>query len=238
MKKILIVASLLVLGACSSLKKEPKTITNEEIKNWDKTIAKIVVDSAYIPDEYGNEDPIYYLRKTGKMSEKDFQFLSTLNTKNEFNEEEIEKFTKLLDKYPSKIDRKFFLEDTNIKNPKALVDKMVNESRLRMANPSNHISSRVATEEEWEQIVAFSKKDDLNEKDVKKLRKLLNNFIKRKEFFDERSWYGAEISSRLEYIVEKSKSDVLSKKELNNINAKALYIAYPDYLSPLDRWKD
>ncbi|WP_027129243.1 hypothetical protein [Fusobacterium perfoetens] len=238
MKKTLIILSLLALGACSSLKKEPKVVTNEEIKNWDKTISKVVVDSAFIPDEYGNEDPIYYLRKTGKMSEKDFQFLNTLKTKNEFDEEEIDKFTKLLDKYPSKIDRKFVLEDSNIKNPKALVNKMVNESRLRMANPSNHIFSKVATEEEWEQIVAFSKKNDLNEKDVKKLRKILNNFIKRREFFDEKSWYGAEISSRLEYIVEKSKSETLTKKELNNINAKALYIAYPDYLSPLDRWKD
>lgn len=238
MKKLLIIASLLILGACSSLKKEPKVVTNEDIKNWDKTISKVVMDNAYIPDEYGNEDPIYYLRKTGKMSEKDFQFLSTLNTKNEFTEEEIDKFTNLLDKYPSKIDRKFILEDSNIKNPKALVNKMVNEARLKMANPSNHIAYKVATEEEWEQIIAFSKKDDLNEKDVKKLRKILNSFIKRREFFDERSWYGAEISSRLEYIVNKSKSETLTKKELNNINAKALYIAYPDYLSPLERWKD
>lgn len=238
MKKALLIMSVLVLGACSSLKETERQVTTEEMKNWEKTISKVVEEKAYISDEYGNEDPIYYLRKTGIMSEKDYTFLSTLTTKKEMEEEDIEKFTKLLNKYPSKIDRKFFLEDTNLKNPKGLVDKMVAESRLKMDNPSNHIATKVATEEEWQEIVELSKKSDLNEKDTKKLRKLLNKFIKRKEFFNERSWYGAEISERLETIVEKSKADNVGKKELNNINAKALYIAYPDYLSPLERWKD
>ena len=238
MKKALLIMSVLVLGACSSLKNNERQVTTNEMKNWEKTISKAVVESAYISDEYGNEDPIYYLRKTGKMSEKDFNFLSTLTTKKEMDEEDIEKFQKLLNKYPNKIDRKFFLEDTNLKNPKGLVDKMVADSRLRMANPSNHIATQVASEEEWQDIVTLSQKSDLDEKDTKKLRKLLNKFIKRKEFFDERSWYGAEISERLEEIVGKAKVGYEDKKQLNNINAKALYIAYPDYLSPLERWKD
>ncbi|WP_300330207.1 hypothetical protein [Fusobacterium sp.] len=235
MKKALLIMSILVLGACSSVKE--RQATDEEMKNWEATISKAVVESAYITDEYGNEDPIYYLRKTGIMSEKDYNFLSTLSTKKEMDEEDKEKFVKLLNKYPSKIDRKFYLEDTNLKNPKGLVEKMVMDSRLKMANPSTHIATQVATEEEWQEIVALSKKNDLDESDTKKLRKLLNKFIKRKEFFDERSWYGAEISERLEEIVGKSKAETLDKKELNNINAKALYIAYPDYLSPLERWK-
>lgn len=235
MKKALLIMSILVLGACSSVKE--RQATDEEMKNWESTISKAVVESAYITDEYGNEDPIYYLRKTGIMSEKDYNFLSTLSTKKEMDEEDKERFVKLLNKYPSKIDRKFYLEDTNLKNPKGLVEKMVVDSRLKMDNPSTHIATQVATEEEWQEIVALSKKNDLDESDTKKLRKLLNKFIKRKEFFDERSWYGAEISERLEEIVGKSKAETLDKKELNNINAKALYIAYPDYLSPLERWK-
>lgn len=54
--------SILVLGACSSVKE--RQATDEEMKNWESTISKAVVESAYITDEYGNEDPIYYLRKT------------------------------------------------------------------------------------------------------------------------------------------------------------------------------
>ena len=66
-----------------------------------------------------------------------------------------------------------------------------------MENPSNHIKNVVATQEEWEQIVAFSQQNDLSEKDTKKLRKILNKFIKRNEFYDERAWYNREISDRV-----------------------------------------
>lgn len=239
MKKIAVILSVLLLSACSSTKTvEKKEVTREELKNWDKTISKKIEKEAYIKDLYGDDDPIYYLRKTGKMSEKEFNFLKSLTTKKDITAEDTEKFESLLEKYPSKIERKFYLADNNLKNPKGLVDKMVRESYLRIANPSNHISNTIATEEEWKEIVEFSKKDDLREKEVKRLRKLLNKFMKRDGFFDERSWYGSEISERLEEIISKNKSSDKTKENINNINAKALYIAYPDYFSPLEKWDD
>ncbi len=239
MKKLLLVASVLILGACSSTKvSEEKTYSVEELKNWDKTIIASVEKNAFISEWYGNENPIIYLRKTGNLSEKEFNFLQSLETKETITQEDIEEFTKLVNKYNKKLDREFTLENTNIKNPKALVNKMVVSSYLRMANPSNHIYNNVATEEEWETIIEFSKQEDLSNKDVTKLRKILNNFIERKEFFDARSWYGTEISDRVEDLVAKSKMAVLTKDQLNNINAKALYIAYPEYFSELDNWED
>lgn len=239
MKKLLAVGALLLVTACSSVKvSEKEAITDEEIRNWPATISKTIVEESLIPDWYGNEDPLYYLQKTGKMTEKDFDFLKTLRTKEELTQEDRDKFNSLLEGYVSGIDRKFYLQDTNIKNPKGLVDKMVSDARLRMSNPSNHIQNTVATPEEWEEIVAFSQKDDLDKKDVKRLRKLLNKFIKRGEFFSEESWYGAEVSDRLMEIVTISKKGVLTKLERNNVNAKALYIAYPAYLSELENWNN
>lgn len=237
MKKLLAVGTLLLLTACSSVKvSEKQEITDEDIKNWPVTISKAIVDESLIPDWYGNEDPIYYLQKTGKMSEKDYDFLKTLRTKEELTDEDREKFKDLLDGYVGGIDRSFYLQDTNIKNPKGLVDKMVSDARLRMANPSNHIQNTVATREEWAEIVAYSQKSDLDKKDVKKLRKLLNKFIKRTEFFDAQSWYGAEVSDRLMEIVTIYNKGILTKQERNNVNAKALYIAYPAYFSEMENW--
>lgn len=237
MKKLLVIGTLLLVSACSSVKvAEKHEIKDEDIKNWDKTIAKVVEEESLIPDWYGNQNPIYYLQKTGKMSEKDFDFLKTLPEKENLTEDERDKFNSLLDKYVSKLDRSFYLGDTNIKNGKGLVDKMVNDARLRMANPSNHIQSTVATQDEWAEIVAFSQKDDLDQKDVKRLKKLLNKFIKRAEFFNENSWYGTEVSDRLMEIVTIYKKGALTKQERNNVNAKALYIAYAPYLSELEKW--
>ncbi len=239
MKKLLAIGALLLVTACSSVKvAEKHEIKDEDIKNWDVTISKVIVEESLIPDWYGNQNPIYYLQKTGKMSEKDFNFLQTLPNKEEFTEEDRDKFKSLLNGYVSKLDRTFYLSDTNIKNPKGLVDKMVSEAPLRMANPSNHIQNTVATPEEWSEIVAFSQKSDLDTKDVKRLRKLLNKFIKRSEFFNETSWYGSEISDRLMEIVTIYKKGALTKLERNNVNAKALYIAYSPYLSELEKWDD
>lgn len=237
MKKLLAVGVLLLVSACSSVKvAEKHEIKDEDIKNWDRTIAKVVVEESLIPDWYGNQNPIYYLQKTGKMSEKDYDFLKALSDKEQITEEDRDKFTSLLDGYVSGLDRSFYLSDTNIKNGKGLVDKMVNDARLRMANPSNHIQNTVATPDEWSEIVAFSQKDDLDKKDIKRLRKLLNKFIKRAEFFNENSWYGCEVSDRLMEVVTIYKKGVLTKQERNNVNAKALYIAYSPYLSELEKW--
>ena len=170
------------------------------------------------------------------MSEKDYNFLETLPKKEELTDEDRDKFKSLLNSYVSGLDRNFYLSDTNIKNGKGLVDKMVADARLRMANPSNHIQNTVATPDEWNEIVAFSQKADLDKKDVKRLRKLLNKFIKRAEFFSENSWYGAEVSDRVMEIVTIYKKGMLTKQERNNVNAKALYIAYPGYLSELEKW--
>lgn len=246
MKKI--VAGLFVvalLASCSSLEKgaslEKKySITKESAKEWDKTIIQVVEGESLIEDWYGNENPIIYLRKTGKMSEKDFNFLTSLEKKDAttITDEEYSDFLDLVNKYNKKIPRKFYLADENLKNPKGLVDRMVRESFVKMENPSNHIKNVVATQEEWEQIVAFSQQNDLSEKDIKKLRKILNKFIKRNEFYDERAWYNREISDRVIKITNIDAKENTTSLEQNNVNAKALYIAYPEYFSTLDKWDD
>lgn len=246
MKKI--VAGLFVvalLASCSSLEKgaslEKKySITKESAKEWDKTIIQVVEGESLIEDWYGNENPIIYLRKTGKMSEKDFNFLTSLEKKDvtTITDEEYSDFLDLVNKYNKKLPRKFYLADENLKNPKGLVDRMVRESFVKMENPSNHIKNVVATQEEWEQIVAFSQQNDLSEKDTKKLRKILNKFIKRNEFYDERAWYNREISDRVIKITNIDTKENTTSLEQNNVNAKALYIAYPEYFSTLDKWDD
>lgn len=246
MKKI--VAGLFVvalLASCSSLEKgaslEKKySITKESAKEWDKTIIQVVEGESLIEDWHGNENPIIYLRKTGKMSEKDFNFLTSLEKKDAttITDEEYSDFLDLVNKYNKKLPRKFYLADENLKNPKGLVDRMVRESFVKMENPSNHIKNVVATQEEWEQIVAFSQQNDLSEKDTKKLRKILNKFIKRNEFYDERAWYNREISDRVIKITNIDAKENTTSLEQNNVNAKALYIAYPEYFSTLDKWDD
>lgn len=234
MKKI--VAGLFVvalLASCSSLEKgaslEKKySITKESAKEWDKTIIQVVEGESLIEDWYGNENPIIYLRKTGKMSEKDFNFLTSLEKKDAttITDEEYSDFLDLVNKYNKKIPRKFYLADENLKNPKGLVDRMVRESFVKMENPSNHIKNVVATQEEWEQIVAFSQQNDLSEKDTKKLRKILNKFIKRNEFYDERAWYNREISDRVIKITNIDAKENTTSLEQNNVNAKAITLFF------------
>lgn len=237
MKKLLAIGVLALMTACSSVKvAEQKNFKDEDMKNWDITISKVIMEESYISDWYGNKNPIYYLQKTGKMREKDYYFLEALSKQKNISKEDKQKFNSLVDTYISRMDRSFYLKDTNIKNGKALVNKMVDDSTLIVDNPSKHIKKVVATNEEWEKIVEFSKKADLNEKDVKKLRKLLNKFIKREEFFNDNSWYGVEVSDRVLQIAELKEKGNLSKQQKNNINAKALYIAYSPYLSELEKW--
>lgn len=244
MKKIVAgLFAVALLASCSSLDKgasleQKYSITKESAKEWDKTIIQVVEGESLIEDWYGNENPIIYLRKTGKMSEKDFNFLTSLEKKDAttITDEEYSDFLDLVNKYNKKLPRKFYLADENLKNPKGLVDRMARESFVKMENPSNHIKNVVATPDEWEQIVAFSKQSDLSEKDTKQLRKLLNKFIKRNEFYDERAWYNREISDRVIEITNIDAKENTTALEQNNVNAKALYIAYPEYFSTLDKW--
>lgn len=244
MKKIVVgICAVILLASCSSLDKgtsleQKYSITKESAKEWDKTIIKVVEGESLIEDWYGNENPIIYLRKTGKMSEKDFNFLTSLEKKDvtTITDEEYEEFLDLVAKYNKKLPRKFYLSDENLKNPKGLVDRMVRESFVKMETPSSHIKNVVATPEEWEEIVAFSQQNDLSEKDTKKLRKLLNKFIKRDEFYNERAWYNREISDRVVEITNIDAKENITSLEKNNVNAKALYIAYPEYFSNLEKW--
>lgn len=242
MKKIwniVLVTVLLLVTACSSLSKkgEQETFTKEEVKKWETTIGESLKKNALIPEWYGEDNPVFYLRKTGKMNEKEFIFLTSLDKK-EITDEDVKEFTAIVEKYNSKIERKFSLNDENIKNPKGLVDRMVSESYLRINNPSNHIAKEVATEKEWETIVAFSKKTDLTSKEATQLRKLLNKFIKRDEFFEPKSWYNREVSNRMNVIVRIYNQEKKTSLEKNNVNAKGLYLAYPEYFSKMDRWDD
>lgn len=246
MKKITTgILAVVLFAACSSLEKgasleEKYSITKESAKEWDKAIIKVVEGESLIEDWYGNENPIIYLRKTGKMTEKDFIFLTSLEKKDAtvISDDEYSNFIDLVNKYNKKLPRKFYLADENLKNPKGLVDRMVRESFVKIDNPSTHIKNVVATQQEWEQIVAFSKQKDLSEKDTKKLRKFLNKFIKRDEFYNERAWYNREISDRVVKITNIDAKENRTSLEKNNVNAKALYIAYPEYFSTLDKWND
>lgn len=246
MKRLLLcLMTVFMLAACSSLDEgtsleQKYSINKESAKEWDKTITKVITGEALIEDWYGNENPIIYLRKTGKMSEKDFNFLVSLEKMDSttMSDEDYEKFVDLVNKYNKKMPRKFFLADENLKNPKGLVDRMVRESFVKMETPSSHIKNVVATPEEWDQIVAFSQQNDLSEKDTKKLRKLLNKFIKRDEFYNERAWYNREISDRVIALTNIDVKENITSLEKNNVNAKALYVAYPEYFSTLDKWDD
>ncbi len=243
MKKLLFLPILLIMVSCSSLF-SPKSdlaekykVDNEAVKNWDKTISETIKGEALIEDWYGNEEPVFYLRKSGIMKEKDYNFLTSLSKKETITEDDTDEFNSLLKKYNKKIKREFWLKDENLKDPKGLAERMVKESYLRIKNPSNHILNNVATGKEKELIMEYAGKKDLTDKESKTLRKLLNSFLKREEFFTPDNWYNREISSRLMEIVDISQKDKISKLERNNINAKALYIAYPEYFSELEKWK-
>ena len=244
MKKIILTLfAVCVMASCTSVEnaaglEKKYSIDKSSAKTWDQTIIRVIQGEALIPEWYGNENPIIYLRKTGKMNEKDFNFLMSLEKMKpeEISEDDYDKFLDLVTSYNKRMPRKFYLANNNLKNPKGLVDAMVRESFLKMETPSSHIKSVVATPEEWEEIVAFSKQNDLSEKDTKRLRKLLNKFIKRDEFYNERAWYNRELSDRTIQLTNIHSKKDRTALEKNNVNAKALYIAYPEYFSTLDKW--
>lgn len=245
MKKILfLLAMIFTLVSCSSTTNKKDLIQKysldkESAHNWETVMSKVMMAEATNPDWYGEDNPLISLRKQGKMSEREYYFLDYLGKTpaNEITDDEFDRFAKILTSFVNRTPRKFILEETNIKDPKGLVDFIVKEANSKqLDNPSKYIREVVADKDEWAQIVALSEKSDLNSKDVRKLRKLLATFVKRDNFFNEDVWLQVEVSDRVLQLAEMSRKVPKTKMELNNVNAKALYLAYPQFLSKIDRW--
>ena len=245
MKKILfLLAMIFTLVSCSSTTNKKDlvqkySLDKESAHNWETVMPNVMMAEATNPDWYGEDNPLVSLRKQGKMSEREYYFLDYLGKTpaNQISDDEFERFAKILTSFVNRTPRKFILEETNIKDPKGLVDFIVKEaSSTQLDNPSKYIKEVVADKEEWAEIVALSEKADLNNKDVKKLRKLLAAFVKRENFFNEEVWLQVEVSDRVLYLAQMGRKVPKTKMELNNVNAKALYLAYPQFLSKIDRW--
>ncbi|MBF1219035.1 MAG: hypothetical protein HXM16_03035 [Fusobacterium periodonticum] len=245
MKKILfLLAMIFTLVSCSSTTNKKDLIQKysldkESAHNWETVMPNVMMAEATNPDWYGEDNPLVSLRKQGKMSEREYYFLDYLGKTpaNQITDEEFDRFAKILTSFVNRTPRNFILEETNIKDPKGLVDFMVKEANSsQLDNPSKYIKEVVADKEEWAQIVALSEKADLNSKDVRKLRKLLVAFVKRENFFNEQVWLQVEVSDRVLQLAQMGRKVPKTKRELNNINAKALYLAYPQFLSKIDRW--
>ena len=245
MKKILfLLAMIFTLVSCSSTTNKKDLIQKysldkESAHNWETVMPNVMMAEATNPDWYGEDNPLVSLRKQGKMTEREYYFLDYLGKTpaNQITDEEFDRFAKILTSFVNRTPRNFILEETNIKDPKGLVDFMVKEANSsQLDNPSKYIKEVVADKEEWAQIVALSEKADLNSKDVRKLRKLLVAFVKRENFFNEQVWLQVEVSDRVLQLAQMSRKVPKTKRELNNVNAKALYLAYPQFLSKIDRW--
>ena len=245
MKKILfLLAMIFTLVSCSSTTNKKDlvqkySLDKESAHNWETVMPNVMMAEATNPDWYGEDNPLVSLRKQGKMSEREFYFLDYLGKTpaNQITDEEFDRFAKILTSFVNRTPRNFILEETNIKDPKGLVDFIVKEANSsQLDNPSKYIKEVVADKEEWAQIVALSEKADLNSKDVRKLRKLLASFVKRENFFNEQVWLQVEVSDRVLQLAQMARKVPKTKRELNNVNAKALYLAYPQFLSKIDRW--
>ena len=245
MKKLLfLLAMIFTLVSCSSTTNKKDlvqkySLDKESAHNWETVMPNVMMAEATNPDWYGEDNPLISLRKQGKMSEREYYFLDYLGKTpaNQITDEEFDRFAKILTSFVNRTPRNFILEETNIKDPKGLVDFMVKEANSsQLDNPSKYIKEVVADKEEWAQIVALSEKADLNSKDVRKLRKLLASFVKRENFFNEQVWLQVEVSDRVLQLAQMSRKVPKTKRELNNVNAKALYLAYPQFLSKIDRW--
>ena len=245
MKKILfLLAMIFTLVSCSSTTNKKDLIQKysldkESAHNWETVMPNVMMAEATNPDWYGEDNPLVSLRKQGEMSEREYYFLDYLGKTpaNQITDEEFDRFAKILTSFVNRTPRNFILEETNIKDPKGLVDFIVKEANSsQLDNPSKYIKEVVADKEEWAQIVALSEKADLNSKDVRKLRKLLAAFVKRENFFNEQVWLQVEVSDRVLQLAQMARKVPKTKRELNNVNAKALYLAYPQFLSKIDRW--
>ena len=245
MKKILLVVLLMIsaisfggiFGRGGDSAEYKYLLTTESAKKWDETISNIIKEEAYIDDWYGGDNVILYLRQSGIMKEKDYQFLTSLSSKEEYEivGDDFNSFVDLVDKYRKKVPRTFQLRNENIKNPKGLVTKIVLEGTVsKLNNPSTQIKA-VLKPEDWNQLVAYAKQRDLTAKDAKQVRKILNSVIKDDNFFNPTVWYNSEVSTRIKQLADLN-SGLVGKRERNNINAKALYIAYSEYLSEPSKW--
>ncbi|OQY42513.1 MAG: hypothetical protein B6227_01810 [Fusobacteriia bacterium 4572_74] len=241
MNKILLVIMVVFLGACSSINIDTSgyKITTETLKEPYKVMDKILIKESILSDWYNNEEPVHYLttRQIIKKNGKDEIFLNSLKTK-EITNKDIKKFKKLTEKYLNKLERKYKLKDENIKDTKELVKKLVIGYNFVYPTISKHLMTVVATEKEKNYILELNKKseDEITDKDRTKVRKLLNKWLERKEFFDGESIYNTEISKNTVKLVELSKKKDLTSVELNNLNSKTMEIAFPELISSLSRW--
>lgn len=76
----------------------------------------------------------------------------------------------------------------------------------------------------------------MTEKDRKRLRKLLNKWLKRREFFDVDAYLSAGVSDETLAMVKLSKKTKLTSLEKNNLNVTALKAVFPKLISPLSKW--
>jgi hypothetical protein len=239
--KILVVLMVIFLGACSSLKIDTSKnkIELSQLKEPYKLMDEILIRESILSDWYNQETPVQYLktRQIMKPGGKEEVFLDSLKTK-DATPEDLKQFNKITQKFLNKLERKYKLKDENIKNTKGLVQKLVIGYNVDYPTLAKHLMTDVATEEERNYILELNKKseDDMTDKDRKKLRKLLNKWLKRKEFFDADSVYSAQISTATIRLVELSKKSELSKLEISNLNAKAMEVAFPELISTLGRW--
>ena len=190
MKKILfLLAMIFTLVSCSSTTNKKDLIQKysldkESAHNWETVMPNVMMAEATNPDWYGEDNPLVSLRKQGKMSEREYYFLDYLGKTpaNQITDEEFDRFAKILTSFVNRTPRNFILEETNIKDPKGLVDFIVKEANSsQLDNPSKYIKEVVADKEEWAQIVALSEKADLNSKDVRKLKKITGSFCKKRK---------------------------------------------------------
>ena len=232
---------ILLLGACSSVKIDTtkNKVALSQLKEPYKVLDEILTRESILPDWYNNETPVHYLktRQIMKPGGKEEVFLDSLKTK-DATQEDLKQFNKIAQKFLSKLERKYKLKDENIKNTKGVVEELVIGYNVIYPTLAKHLMTDVATEEERNYVIELNKKseDEMTDKDRKALRKLLNKWLKREEFFDADSIYAAEVSDATIRLVELSKKKEKSSVELNNLNAKALEIAFPELISKLNRW--
>ena len=167
MKKILfLLAMIFTLVSCSSTTNKKDLIQKysldkESAHNWETVMPNVMMAEATNPDWYGEDNPLVSLRKQGKMSEREYYFLDYLGKTpaNQITDEEFDRFAKILTSFVNRTPRNFILEETNIKDPKGLVDFIVKEANSsQLDNPSKYIKEVVADKEEWAQIVALSER--------------------------------------------------------------------------------
>lgn len=213
------------------------SLDDNAMKNWEETFAKVIIDESELEDWYGAGNPIEYLARTGKLTQKKAKFLDSLKTSDAITDADKKEFNEILSDVVAKLPREYYLKNENIKNGPGLARYMIAQSQLGVNNPSVALK-RVIGFQNWSRISAFSRKTDLTEKEIKEFRKILNKALESPTLYNPTVWANTEVSDRMEEVNKIYAKPGKTKTELNNINAKALYVAYHDYLSALDKWND